>query len=279
MPPSASEPRTSWRRTTAAWEGSTPWPMTAWESESAVEMARPARREAGVDGDGGDDDAGQDVFDGGAGLEGLVAHDDRPADQDEQDQEGVGDALGHLPQLADPGLGGDVRGGEQGVAEQGEDRVEGGGDEVAEPVVDGGLDVTGDVEQARRGLAAAAHAAAAAWRRGGGRGGVAGADLDARSARRPSPVARWRGRWSSARLVVSGGERNDSTCAAVADVGTVRLAWWPLAPRASTATRPPSAPTSSVAATGNERAQPGHPQPPTIEARMDTSSGAKMASA
>ena len=37
--------------------------------------------EAGVDGDGGDDDAGEDVFDGGAGLERLVAHDDRPADQ------------------------------------------------------------------------------------------------------------------------------------------------------------------------------------------------------
>ncbi len=65
-------------------------------------MARPASAEAGVDGDGGDDDAGQDVFDGGAGLERLVSHDDRPADQHEEDQEGVGDAFGHLPQLADP---------------------------------------------------------------------------------------------------------------------------------------------------------------------------------
>ena len=61
--------------------------------------------EAGVDGDGGDDDAGQDVFDGGAGLEGLMAHDDRPADEHEQDQEGVGDAFGHLPQLRRPGSG------------------------------------------------------------------------------------------------------------------------------------------------------------------------------
>ena len=61
--------------------------------------------QAGVDGDGGDHDAGQDVLDGGAGLEGLVAHDDRPAHQDEQDQEGIGDAFGHLPQLTDPGSG------------------------------------------------------------------------------------------------------------------------------------------------------------------------------
>ena len=89
--------------------------------------------EAGVDGDGGDDDAGEDVFDGGAGLEGLVAHDDGPADQDEENQEGIGDAFGHAPQLADPALGGDVGGGKQGVAEEGEDRVERGGDEVAEP--------------------------------------------------------------------------------------------------------------------------------------------------
>ena len=103
-----------------------------------------------------------------------------PPTKHEEDQEGIGDALGHLPQLADPGLGGDVGGGQQGVAEQVEDRVERGGDEVAEPVVDGRLDVAGDVEQARRGLGAAADTAAAARRRGGRSGGVARTDLDAR---------------------------------------------------------------------------------------------------
>ena len=105
--------------------------------------------QAGVGRDGGDHDPGGNVFQGGPGLDRLVTHDDGSADQDEEDQEGIGDAFGHAPQLAHPALVGHVRGGEQGMAEHVQHRVEGRGHQIGEPAVDGRFDVAGDVEEAR----------------------------------------------------------------------------------------------------------------------------------
>ncbi len=133
MPPSGERPEDELTEDDRGPRRVDPWPRTAWESESAVEITRPARREAGVDRYGGDDDAGQNVFDGGAGLERLVAHDDRPADETNRTRKASAMPSVICHSSADPALGGDVRGGEQGVAEQGEDRVERRGDEVAKP--------------------------------------------------------------------------------------------------------------------------------------------------
>ena len=190
MPPLASEPRIELAEHDRGLGGVDALAEDGLGERVGAGDGEAGEAEAGVDRDGGHDDAGQDVFDGGAGLEGFMSHDDRPAHHDEEHQEGVGDAFGHPPQLADPALGGDIRGGEQGVAEEGKDRVECGGDQVSEPAVDGGLDVPGDVEESWRGLIAATHGAAAARRRRGGRGAVSRADLDSRRPLTRRPRAR-----------------------------------------------------------------------------------------
>ncbi len=159
MPPSANEPRTSWRSTTAACDGSTPWPRTAWESESAVEIASPARLRLALTA------MAATTMRGRTSLMAVrvwtVSWPMTIAPPTRTNRTRKASAMPSVicHSSTDPALGGDVRGGEQGVAEQGEDRVERRGDEVAEPVVDGGLDVAGDVEQAGRGLRAAADTA------------------------------------------------------------------------------------------------------------------------
>ena len=149
--------------------GSTPWPRTVSESESAVEMARPARLRLAFTATAATTMRGRtSLMRCGSGW--SRAHDDRPADEHEQDQEGVRDARRHLPQLADPALGGDVRGCASRVLPiTVKIGFEASVTTVLEPAVDRGLDVAGDVEQPRRGRAAAAHRPAAA---GAGVGGA-----------------------------------------------------------------------------------------------------------
>ena len=98
-----------------------------------------------------------------------MGHHDRAADQDEQHERAVRKPCCHLPQLAHPALSSDVWSREEGVAHQVEHRVERCGDDVAEPAVDRGLDVAGDVEQAGRGLLASGQRPVAPRRRRGGR--------------------------------------------------------------------------------------------------------------
>ncbi|MYT32676.1 hypothetical protein GTY73_28660 [Streptomyces sp. SID8354] len=62
--------------------------------------------------------AGQDLFEGVAGLDGLVAHDRDAARRDEQDVDSGGDPQHGLPQPFDVGVLGDVGGCQQAVGEE-----------------------------------------------------------------------------------------------------------------------------------------------------------------
>ncbi|WP_208883341.1 hypothetical protein [Streptomyces armeniacus] len=108
----------------------------------------PCQEQGESGGEEAERDAGGDLFYGVPPLDALVAHQDQARDHDQDRVAGDDDVPGVGPQLADPRqlLGG--RGGQQRVAQQIQQRVEGGHDDALEKggdgAVDGVLDPAGD---------------------------------------------------------------------------------------------------------------------------------------
>ncbi len=103
-----------------------------------------------------DRDARPDLLDRVARLDGLVAHQQDAAEQDEQPVGGDHDLPGAIPELADAGQVADRRRGQRGVADQLEDRIQRVVDDTAERRVDGLGDARADVGDAAVRVAVAA---------------------------------------------------------------------------------------------------------------------------
>ena len=187
MPPEATAPTMNCFRLALACAGSTPPARKPNENAFAIAISCPLRCERGVGDDRGEGESRQRVLQGVAALHRLVPHHQRAGDHDQQHEQRVGDPERVRPQLADAIRADDLRRRQQRLADQLERRVEGVGDEVAEPVVDRLLDLAGDVPEGGVALAPAGDAAAGAAAAGAGRNlrtdldagnAAAGADVD-----------------------------------------------------------------------------------------------------
>ena len=128
-----------------------------------------AEAEAGVDDDAGEEEAADQILERVAALHRLVAHRQPGADEQEQHQERVGGDQADLPQPRHLCVARELRGGEHGLADQLERRVERVEHEPLEPVVDRLADPAGQIPEVRVARLVAADGPAV-----GGAGGSAG---------------------------------------------------------------------------------------------------------